>query len=237
VANLVEIEWTNDKYKDDKNYNDLILDFHSIDVHIKDSLKGINKEIVGFRAGVDGDCAYHWSRKFEWPWAILKADLKWRDRVFDAGGGLTVFQYVLSKCCHDVINLDQEETSLRAVRLVQEQFGMGKSIRTMQGDLCDIPFRNGYFDKTFCISVVEHIPNWRQAVMELFRVTASGGTLILTMDINHNPKTGDDCMLSANDLGCLLDAVKAPVPTRVNADVCKAKDGANISCVCMKFIV
>ena len=51
-------------------------------------------------------------------------------------------------------------------------------------DLADLPFPDDAFDAIICSHVLEHIPDDRQAMRELRRVLARGGTAILLVPIN-----------------------------------------------------
>lgn len=45
-------------------------------------------------------------------------------------------------------------------------------------DACALPFRDGAFDSTFCIAVLQHIQRVGAAVQEFARVTAAGGRIV-----------------------------------------------------------
>jgi ubiquinone/menaquinone biosynthesis C-methylase UbiE len=45
-------------------------------------------------------------------------------------------------------------------------------------DACHLPFRDGAFDSTFCVAVLQHIGDVDAAVREFARVTASGGRVL-----------------------------------------------------------
>lgn len=55
-------------------------------------------------------------------------------------------------------------------------------IRLRQVDLTRIPFPDGTFDWVTSVSVIEHIPDYRRAIAEMFRVLRPGGRLLLTTD-------------------------------------------------------
>ncbi|MBP7741222.1 MAG: class I SAM-dependent methyltransferase [Candidatus Pacebacteria bacterium] len=48
------------------------------------------------------------------------------------------------------------------------------------GDAQDMPFPDSSYDVIVCSEVLEHIPDPKKAIGEMFRVLAPGGTLILT---------------------------------------------------------
>jgi len=51
-------------------------------------------------------------------------------------------------------------------------------------DICKMTFHDKYFDETRCISVLEHIRDWRKAIKELCRVTK--GSLLIEVPVNSN---------------------------------------------------
>jgi SAM-dependent methyltransferase len=53
----------------------------------------------------------------------------------------------------------------------------------VQIDLTDIPLPTGYFDVIYCSHVLEHIPDDRRAMQELYRVLRPGGWAILQVPV------------------------------------------------------
>lgn len=48
-------------------------------------------------------------------------------------------------------------------------------IADVKADICDLPFQDNEFDVVFCNHVLEHIPDDKKAMQELFRVLKKGG--------------------------------------------------------------
>ncbi|APZ48097.1 SAM-dependent methyltransferase [Polaribacter reichenbachii] len=48
-------------------------------------------------------------------------------------------------------------------------------IADVKADICDLPFKDNEFDVVFCNHVLEHIPDDKKAMQELFRVLKKGG--------------------------------------------------------------
>jgi len=124
----------------------------------------------------------HWSRVFEWPWAIEEADLRGRDVVLEAGGGDTELQFALACRTTRVVNFDHDQGVLDAAEQYARRLGVA-NLLCRRGDLTSIYYPDNSFDKIFCISVIEHITNGEHALDELWRVLKPGGRLLLTMDI------------------------------------------------------
>ncbi|MFP4416153.1 MAG: glycosyltransferase family 9 protein [Chitinispirillaceae bacterium] len=117
----------------------------------------------------------HPSKRWEYPWALQRAELQKQARVLDAGCGWSVFPLYLAQegmkvsgCDVDIPTTDFQDLPLTYVR----------------GDILDLPYHNDYFDAVFCISVIEHLGHDKipQALDELRRVLRPGGKLLLTTD-------------------------------------------------------
>ncbi len=60
--------------------------------------------------------------------------------------------------------------------------GASPKIKVRQVDLTRIGWADDTFDFISCVSVIEHIPDYPQAVAELWRVLKPGGRLVITTD-------------------------------------------------------
>ncbi len=185
-----------------------------------------------------GNSALHWSRVFEWPWALLSADLSPDHEVLDIGGSYAVFQYAAAMKCKQLINLDPDKKALESAQEMAQRMQI-TNIETVVGDATDLsmyPGDSGYFDRVFCVSVMEHIPDWRKCLSELFRVLKPGGKLILTMDIKMAGPTGAEFNIMMNDVAWLFSEHGHTPPflpdyTSVN----QMPDGTELACLCMVF--
>lgn len=52
---------------------------------------------------------------------------------------------------------------------------LNSPLADVQADICDLPFEDDSFDVVLCNHVLEHIPDDRKAMRELYRVMAPGG--------------------------------------------------------------
>jgi ubiquinone/menaquinone biosynthesis C-methylase UbiE len=57
----------------------------------------------------------------------------------------------------------------------------------VQGSAMELPFAGGSFDKAVCSEVLEHLPDDRAALHELFRIIKPGGTLVVTVPAARYP--------------------------------------------------
>lgn len=55
------------------------------------------------------------------------------------------------------------------------------------GSLTSLPYLNNFFDCVVCSEVLEHIPDYRRAIIEMARVLKVGGHLIVTTPNRINP--------------------------------------------------
>jgi SAM-dependent methyltransferase len=160
----------------------------------------------------------HWSRAWEYPWAIKAADLSEHSSVctLDVGGGGSPFSIYLSRMGNDSyvadpsLELGRELTVTKdkkhcgspksfilnmmvKVTGIHKLWGqpvdsLGSKVRYVSSAAEKLNFANGYFDRVFCLSVMEHIPEeiWGRCMSEFERVLKPGGRLIITMDMNSS---------------------------------------------------
>ena len=161
-----------------------------------------------------------WSRRWEWPWAVLAGDVRPGMRVLDAGCGGSPLLAYLSRRGTKCFGVDSgaEETKLTwqdKVLLacgVHYQSGFHRRhlrrfprITFKKESLGSMSFEDGFFDRVFCISVMEHIPakNQVQAMRELARVLRPGGFLVITMDLPRDDPHASDGVVEASGLQLL----------------------------------
>ncbi|WP_405564657.1 class I SAM-dependent methyltransferase [Polaribacter sp. Asnod6-C07] len=67
-------------------------------------------------------------------------------------------------------------------------------IADVKADICDLPFKDNEFDVVFCNHVLEHIPDDKKAMQELYRVLKKGGFGIfqIPQDLSRETTFEDD---------------------------------------------
>ncbi len=95
--------------------------------------------------------------------------------ILDAGCGTGIFTLDFLSLGSRVIGLDHSLPML--VRAAQKT--LPRPFPRVAGDLLDLPFPGGLFDKSVSVTALEFIPQGSRAVAELFRVTKPGGRILV----------------------------------------------------------
>lgn len=65
---------------------------------------------------------------------------------------------------------------------------LNSPLADVKADICQLPFESNTYDLILCNHVLEHIPNDRKAMMELYRVMKPGGMGIFQIPLDMNRK-------------------------------------------------
>lgn len=179
------------------------------------------------------NCALAWSRSFEYPWALLNADLNPSDVVLDAGGGGSPFLYAVAKRVFTLINVDQNAEYLDVARN-HPMYHELDNIVLVEADIRSMPFPDGHFDKVFCVSVLEHVWNWKHALAEVLRVLKAGGDLILTVDVRSEGEPGDEFFIDLDKAKELVESFGGEMPT-TGSVIRYVVKGATLQVLCLKI--
>lgn len=190
-------EWASSTILINQAHLDVLREFLKIDLIIERAfdinlVASDSFEVV--RLDLGRTSSLHWSRVFEYPWAVLNGELKSNDIVLDAAGGKGILQFYLSSNCKQVVNADLDINGIS--KALQETF-LGRplsyyfpNIKIEQNDIAKLNYADSYFDKAFCISALEHTQDVEGCITELMRVVKPGGFVIGTVDvapiIRHN---------------------------------------------------
>ncbi len=84
-----------------------------------------------------------------------------------------------------VCALDLEGTNLKkahyAFYLLEQQDELKGKWLIVNGDITNLPFKDGAFDKVICSEVLEHVPDDIEGIRELVRVLKDDGTLAVSV--------------------------------------------------------
>jgi len=150
----------------------------------------LNEERYPWSAGLLSKPAFYGARLWEYPFAILAADLKPGLRVADIGCGMTPFTiYLKEQAGCDVVGVDPDifESGIKYLAHgVSKEFMQRTALTVLKGDFDSIPLETNSQDRVFSISVMEHVPpDVRQrGIREIARVLKPGGRAVITVDMS-----------------------------------------------------
>jgi ubiquinone/menaquinone biosynthesis C-methylase UbiE len=104
--------------------------------------------------------------------------------ILDAGCGTGVFTMDYVEAGATVVGLDISVPMLaaaarKAAALETARQAAGRGFAAVRGDMLDLPFVDGQFDKSVSVTALEFIADAQRAVDELFRVTRPGGLVVI----------------------------------------------------------
>ena len=165
----VVVEWANTGRLTEENFWNVTAKIHAIETEL------------GLPHSGPQPRSLNWSRRFEYAWAILNANLHVNEQVLDAGAGDGSLQLFLARHCITE-NMDIDTRLMDNMRQLTQ--GKGFQLAFREASIEKMPYPDGAFDKVFCISVLEHMkPPHLGHVKELIRVVKPGGSLLITMDV------------------------------------------------------
>ncbi len=99
---------------------------------------------------------------------------------------------------HKVLHFAPEQAFYKRFRALSNldytTTDLNSPLADVKADICQLPFQEGSFDVILCNHVLEHIPDDRKAMSELFRVMKKGGWGIfqIPQDLNRETTFEDD---------------------------------------------
>lgn len=136
------------------------------------------------------DPLHQWSRAWEYPYvyhhvARMTAEQSRVSTIVDVGSGVTFFPFSLARLGHRVICVDNDPICAsdlpRAAQLVRSSPG---EVVFRPSNGAALPVEDGEAQCVYCISVLEHVPEFEGLVREIARALAPGGMLLLTVDVD-----------------------------------------------------
>jgi ubiquinone/menaquinone biosynthesis C-methylase UbiE len=101
------------------------------------------------------------------------------DIVLDAGTGKQGhFLKALSSKCKSVYAID---SNMRFLQNARSRIDRGRNIVLLNADLSRVPMRSGYFDKVFCLEVLEHVESPIDILGELYRILKPNGICVVAV--------------------------------------------------------
>lgn len=161
----------------------------------------LNKERFSWADRITAKPMYYAARMWEFPYAIIEANLEKGMKVADVGCGNTPFTALLA----DIVGAENV-TGFDPDYIVDDNaeahshFGARKSFVDALGihfhndGMTKLTATDGYFDRVFCISVLEHVEDIevkQKGLREMARILKPGGKLILTFDTSITLRLND----------------------------------------------
>lgn len=188
-----------------------------------------------------GLTSLHWSRQYEYTWAIQHSNLNKEHICLEAGGAYAVFKYALAKRCKKVVCIDINQDYLDKAIKSSQRLGFS-----------NIEFENSFiqkykteqkFDRIYCLSVLEHIENKNDRIdclKNMFGLLKSGGELYLSFDfVVQKGSKNYDFYIDQNEACELLKFLGinnfVEVIHNKKLPVAEFDGGCFISAVCIKF--
>lgn len=144
------------------------------------------------------DPLHDFSRVWEYPYIYyhLAAYLKTLPQdlnpvVADVGSGVTFFPFSLAKIGYQVVCTDIDSICKRDLALARKFILHSPgAVDFRLTDGFNLPFEDSECDALYCISVLEHIPDFEKTIAEMYRILKPGGLCLITCDINLQPEDG-----------------------------------------------
>lgn len=150
----------------------------------------LNRERFPWSTGILTTPEFYASRLWEYPYAIISAELQPGMVCVDVGCGVTGFTPYLQEVARcQVIGVDPdlfEEGTRLGAHGVSRAFRTATSLDIRLGSMDALPIEDATVDRAFCISVIEHVPHAVavKGMQEIARVLKPGGRAVITMDVN-----------------------------------------------------
>lgn len=101
------------------------------------------------------------------------------NRILDVGSGAGAAEVSIGRLHVSQVRMYGVDLKLTEVAAAaREVASHNQRAQFIAGDACRLPFRDGSFDSTYSVAVLQYIANVDLAVGELARVTRSGGRII-----------------------------------------------------------
>lgn len=97
------------------------------------------------------------------------------EKILEVGGGSGRFTAIAAKTGAFVVSLDFS----RAVEANYASNGSRDNVLIVQADMYRMPFPTGYFDRLYCLGVIQHTPDVERAFKNLPRFLKPGGRIAM----------------------------------------------------------
>jgi len=110
------------------------------------------------------------------------------DTVLDAGCGIGLYAFEIYWKVAKIIGIDLNKEKIKQAKELAKR--SGRKIEFIKGNLIKLKY-NEKFDKIICSDVIEHIPEYKEAINSIANSLKKNGSIILTFPIytEFNKKT------------------------------------------------
>jgi len=118
----------------------------------------------------------------EMPFTFNQLDLNSSQSLLEAGCGTGRMSEKLAKQVKSLVSVDFSLKSLMENEIKLEASGL-KNFHLIQADLCNLPLKDGLFDRALSCQVLEHIPTdelRKKALSEISRTVKPGSTVVIS---------------------------------------------------------
>lgn len=95
------------------------------------------------------------------------------------GGGGLLFQIAENSRCRAVYGIERSEELLHRSQKIAQNLNLADVVRLFKGEVDALPFDQNMFNHVCSINTVYFWPDLKKSLSELFRVTRTGGKLLL----------------------------------------------------------
>ncbi len=113
-------------------------------------------------------------------------DLAGGSICLDAACGIGNNMQTLSKYFSKIISFDKSD---KAIRFAKKLYINESKVQFTVGQLESISFPDNFFNCTICTEALEHVDDYKVVIQEIYRVTKSGGYVILSFQNHFNFST------------------------------------------------
>jgi SAM-dependent methyltransferase len=150
----------------------------------------INETFFPWSVGMYENPQIYAARLWEYPYAILSAELEPGLSCADVGCGMTPFSLYLKE--HSACDVTGFDPDLFSGYERKRAFGVGDDflnatgLRVIRSKMEGLAAEDNSFYRVFCISVIEHVEPAvaYQGIQEMARILKPGGLAVITCDVN-----------------------------------------------------
>lgn len=168
------------------------------------------------------------TRLWEYPFAfhhlktIIDNGSRGRLTAVDFGSGATFFPFSVARLGYDVLAVDGDPRATESLAVAKRTLDTNPgTVKTILSDARETTIPSESVDAVYCISVLEHIPDFTLVLKEIYRILAPTGFLILTVDVDIagtfelGPKEFKNLQYTVNQLFEPVHGVSVIHPLRV----------------------